>query len=419
LLGIGLAAALLVSMACGSSDSAGEPTSITLPGLTITPGPEPTLDAGPLATLEASQGGGRTSGPLNEVTPDPTLRPTPRPVITVLTPTPGPTFIIRPTIIGATPEGGTPGPGRLDPTPTPKPTATPAPTSTLQPGFRLEINGAQVEQGQLEIAVEFGTVRLLQSPGEDNRHTDGRTVHLEVDFKYADSDVIWAGIDTATGGNASVFMLTNKFVRVLIVPPPGAVPTPTPTYEGETQLAFQSNLGTDWQIYVMRIDGIFQNLLSSEAGDARAPSWSPNGEQILFDTGRSGNQEIFVVDADGTNPKNLTRNASADLWPEWSSDSKKIAFTSQRSGNSDIWVMNADRTEPIQLTDDPKENISPTWSPDGNKIACASLRDGYYEIYSMSADGTGQTRLTTIPEDKTGNALEPSWSPDGKKIAFT
>ena len=415
-MGIAAASALLAVLACGSGESEVAPRTIIVPGLTINP-LQPTPDPASQATLDADKGNSATPSSSSEVTLGPTLKPTPEPVIVVLTPTPRPTFIFRPTPTTFSTPAPTPT-FTPEPTPTPKPTNTPVPTPTLEPGFRLEINGTRVVAGLLEVPVQYGTVRLHQSPREDDKFTEGQTISMEVDPVYPDSFIFWGGIDSANGNRASVFMLVNKLVSVMIVPPPGSVPTPTPTFAGETRLAFHSDRGTGRQIYVMRVDGTAQNRLAISDLDSQEPSWSPNGEQIIFSTGRSGNQEIFVIDADGTNPMNLTRNAATDVWAQWSADGKKIAFTSQRDGNSNIYVMNFDGIEPIRLTDNPAEDLFPTWSPDGKKIAFASRRDGQYEIYSMNSDGNEQTRLTTLPEGSTGDALDHAGSPNGKSIAF-
>ena len=67
----------------------------------------------------------------------------------------------------------------------------------------------------------------------------------------------------------------------------------------------------------MDTDGGNQQKLTNQRGDDRSPSWSPDGERIVFTSDRDGNAEIYVMDADGGNPQNLTNNRHDDVSPAW------------------------------------------------------------------------------------------------------
>jgi Tol biopolymer transport system component len=107
--------------------------------------------------------------------------------------------------------------------------------------------------------------------------------------------------------------------------------------------------------------------------------WSPDGAQIAFRrdvTGDpcgtpAGNWEICVVKADGVTPTVLTNDPGADLKPDWSPDGTQIAF---QSGRDDpfwwqIYVMKADGSDPTNLSSDAVNDYDPVWSPDGTRIA--------------------------------------------------
>jgi len=182
------------------------------------------------------------------------------------------------------------------------------------------------------------------------------------------------------------------------------------------------------EIFVMNTDGSGQINISQHSGWDSYPSWSPDGEHIVFQTNRDDDggiillgilpsnlgQEIYIVEANGDNPTNLSNSPEDDVYPSWSPDGSKIAFGSYRNGNWEIYTMNPDGTGQAQLTNHPETDSFPSWSPDGNWIAFHSARDGNSEIYKMTKDGLSQTRLTTSLEWDWG----PSWSLDGAKIAF-
>jgi Tol biopolymer transport system component len=146
-------------------------------------------------------------------------------------------------------------------------------------------------------------------------------------------------------------------------------------------------------------------------GDERYPSYSPDGSKIAFrgdlDLAEpSGDEEIYVMDADGTNVRQLTSNADFDSAPSWSPDGREILFERAPAGSftvgteaqeKDIYVMRADGTHVRRLTDSPGLDEGPDFSPDGTKITFSSARDGQQEIYVMDADGSNPRRLTDNP----------------------
>ena len=68
---------------------------------------------------------------------------------------------------------------------------------------------------------------------------------------------------------------------------------------------------------VMDADGGNQQRLTENRKNDWSPSWSPDGERIVFWSRRDGNGEIYVMDADGGNLQNLTNNPHSDASPAW------------------------------------------------------------------------------------------------------
>ena len=218
--------------------------------------------------------------------------------------------------------------------------------------------------------------------------------------------------------------------------------------DAQAQITFMSNRDghvhprfgwTSFEIYVMEVDGNNQRRLTNNPNSDWSPSWSPDGKRIAFMSDRDGhvdilggllNFEIYVMDADGGNQQNLTNDPNDDLAPSWSPDGERIVFSSARDGNRDgnqenyeIYVMDADGNNQQRLTDNDFFDTAPSWSPDGKRIAFMSQRDGHfigegglsYEIYVMDADGKNTRRLTNNRKSDSS----PSWSPDGKWIVFS
>ncbi len=68
-------------------------------------------------------------------------------------------------------------------------------------------------------------------------------------------------------------------------------------------------------------------------------TWSPDGTYIAFHSNRGGTYNIWVIPASGGEAVQLTSGPYDDVTPAWSPDGNGIAFTFNRSGNQDIWVL--------------------------------------------------------------------------------
>jgi len=96
-------------------------------------------------------------------------------------------------------------------------------------------------------------------------------------------------------------------------------------------------------------------LVESEQIQGRAPTWSPSGERLLFESNRSSSQglyAIFVINRDGTGITRLTDPALNADHPVWSPDGVHIAFSAH-----DATQLGAGRG--IGIIDRPESGASP------------------------------------------------------------
>jgi len=173
------------------------------------------------------------------------------------------------------------------------------------------------------------------------------------------------------------------------------------------------------QIYGINADGTGNKKLINADIGLNHHSWSPDGSQLAA-VGYigSGNDtwSIHVFDADGNNLTRLTTTSNVwDTDPSWSPDGEQIVFSRiypDQNYNEEIWLMNNDGSDKHYIG---IEGGSPKWSPDGSKFIYHSAKDGNYDLFSCNIDGTDVQNITN---SSTGE-LVPVWSPDGSQIAYT
>jgi len=155
-----------------------------------------------------------------------------------------------------------------------------------------------------------------------------------------------------------------------------------------------------------------------------APSFSPDGRRIAFESSRSGSRrDIWVSDPDGSNAFKVTQATpdpqgtgtfNTDGNPNWNPDGSRIVFTSLRNNSDgDIFTVNVDGTGRRAVTNDHVVAALPFWSHDGRWIYYRQDRPGGREIVRVSANGGTPEPLTK------GGGLYPIESWDGKTLFFT
>jgi Tol biopolymer transport system component len=168
-------------------------------------------------------------------------------------------------------------------------------------------------------------------------------------------------------------------------------------------------------IWVMNADGSDQHRLTSNPGRDIYPSWSPDGKEIVFVTGRLAGANLWLMNADGSDQRPLT-DIGKDTEPSWGSNGL-IAFSRGKGDRHDIFVVMPDGSGLLNLTKNRSpDDLAPSWSPDGKRLAFVSELDGDYEIWVMNEDGAGLHQLTH-GFARVGRRV--TWSPSGKLLAFS
>lgn len=172
-------------------------------------------------------------------------------------------------------------------------------------------------------------------------------------------------------------------------------------------------------------------LYQDKTRNAFVGGWSPRGDKVVFALGGfaaffdgfhsqfrkpgdrvEGGAQIAIINADGSGFRELTSGADNNAFPSYSPDGNRLVFRSFGRDGQGLRIMNLETRAVTTLTSD-YDNF-PLWSPRGDLIMFARQVDGAYDIFTIQPDGTSLRRLT----NGKGNDAHMSWSFDGESIAF-
>lgn len=181
-------------------------------------------------------------------------------------------------------------------------------------------------------------------------------------------------------------------------------------------------------LLVYPLSGGAPRKLSGPAARIRSPSWSADGQRILFTSSAQGFSDVLIVTADGSSALQLTRDEQGAFEPSFSADGQWVAFVSTADGDPEVYRARVDGSDRVRLTAFQREDTAPQWSPRRDVISFITNRRGHDELFVMATDGSAQRSVfgggadgadrSRAPENAFADR-EASWSPDGKKIVFT
>jgi len=150
------------------------------------------------------------------------------------------------------------------------------------------------------------------------------------------------------------------------------------------------------------------------------PAFTPDGQNILWSSNRSGNFEIWMAAADGSGARPVSHDGVDAENPMMTPDGKWVLHWSSNPAKRGIWKVRPDGTDATWLLKGFYN--SPEISPDGTYIATVEAPEGQRRRIRMFRLDNGAPVPFNIVVERNGspnpNYGRMRWMPDGKAIAF-
>lgn len=132
-------------------------------------------------------------------------------------------------------------------------------------------------------------------------------------------------------------------------------------------------------LYAVRVDGSGRRRITEHVPGVRRfdAAFSPDGRAIAYASDRDGDFDIYLTRPSGSGVGlNLTNDEQDNFSPSYSSDGEKIVYTEEAITDVNLLVMDANGYNRRPITDSPAVERQPNWRPEPQEPQDGSGEDG-------------------------------------------
>lgn len=244
------------------------------------------------------------------------------------------------------------------------------------------------------------TIEVTASPTPDPDTPTGKIAYVCQMFKVRVGDQICIMNADGTGQRR---LTTEDYTRHFY---------PSMAPDGQSVIYVQFGGENVYDIYEITLEGKVTQITNG-LGVLTAPEISPDGSLIAFThwTPESGKHTIWVINRDGSDPHEV---APFGWDPTWSPEGQEILFASDHKGGVQMYIVALDNGSIAQVNQMTYLRGRTDWSIK-DEIVTYSGKPWNRELFLMNADGSNVHQISPTG----GNSQGPSFSPDGNWVTFT
>ncbi len=199
------------------------------------------------------------------------------------------------------------------------------------------------------------------------------------------------------------------------------------------RIIYQKSVNDNWDIYEYNLESKTDSLLITSPADEELPVYSPDESKIYYTSTAEDKRpidsklkvrEIYSMVLTDRYITNLTQTVSDDWLPRFNHSGTHLLFVSERSDlrrvpytqkHSDVFIMEANGDFQRNLTQASTNEGGASFSRDGKKIFFHSNRNGNYDIFVTNDNGE---QVMTIIDHPAGDDVNPYASPVSDQFVF-
>ena len=157
--------------------------------------------------------------------------------------------------------------------------------------------------------------------------------------------------------------------------------------------------------------------ISRSAGDDMAAEWSPDGQQLIYQSNRNGNWDIFLYDFVLDTTIQLTYDSTNEQNPKWHPVGSQLVYDSDKDADQFLYLLNIETGTTTPLFDRKIFCKQASLAPDGRMVYFLGFdkQNENWELFSYHFIYDNINQLT----DHKNDGLVVDLSPDGKKVLYT
>jgi len=258
--------------------------------------------------------------------------------------------------------------------------------------------GNVVEQSIWTVPPLGGTPRpLIENGFNPNWSRDGSKLVFERGTEIWTADPDGTNQRKVEGVPQSDYLLTARMPAL----------SPNASSIAFFQTATSSPLGDFW---VIPTSGGQARRLTFDVTAGTSPTWTHDGNFIVFASQRGGSMTLWKIAASGGNVDPVLSGPGEDSDPDISNDGKKLIYRHLRQLFT-LTLLDPVTNSQRELHKNADQIVRPSFSPVDDRIVFFSHEsDGEIHLSTIKKDGTNLTRVTS---GKGERSSFPQWSADG------